>query len=120
MARYKSKQSRQRRRSGVPAGVNPFCVVSDINIDDGVETLHAPQYFKDGRYGTTAPPRVDSEFLPYEKARELVKTLYDADILDGSWAVKEEFAHIIPKDINPLVTKSQRGRVASDRCYRLG
>lgn len=107
---------------GVPANTNPFCVVEDVCIDDGILELCAPLYFIPGR-GTNAPSKVESPEYSQEVIEEMVREMYETDILDGSFAVRKSFVHIIPEELRGKVLIAPKwdsqGKCNSLDCYRL-
>ncbi len=85
---------------GLPANVNPFCIVVDNDILDRAFQGMLPQYFsfRDDPVGTICPEQVQSEALAQEDAEELVWDLQEENVVD-SLAVKIAYAYIIPNDL---------------------
>ncbi len=84
---------------GVPANVNPFCIVYDEDIADGAFSMIAPQYFVEiGEYRKyICPTQIESPALTQEEAEDLVRKLIQQNIVE-SLAIKIDFIHIIPED----------------------
>ena len=110
-------------RDGIGANVNPFSVIEDEDICDGSLVRVAPKFFiKDGDTLTTlAPVMVRSPARSQKSAEALVCKLQRSDP-NRSFAVKEEFFHIIPLDLRDeiRVTKSSESTCHSRECYFLG
>ena len=108
------------QEGGVPENTNPFCVNEDTCIGDGILMRVAPQYFSDDGStpsGDRAPLKVTAPKLSQQEAENLVRELYESDILQGAtFAVKEDFTHIIPKDLQGKVYISRNpGELCSDK-----
>ena len=96
--------------NGIPAHTNPFCIIEDQTIDDGVHCGIAPQYFDFDldRYPSMQPVvNCIAPVLSQEEAEALLHEMFNNDPV-GEFAVKEQFAHIIPADLRGkvAVTKS--------------
>lgn len=96
----------RKARGGVPANTNPFCVVEDIHLDDGLAVGEAPDYFSE-HPRTHALTNITCPALSQREAESLVRDVCDADPQD-SIAVIAKYRHIIPKDMRmrvPVVLK---------------
>ena len=102
----------------LPANVNPFVILHDVCIDDGLLVGDFPQYFRDGLgddlrevcdcgIHTYAPVQVETPALSQEQAEDLVRRIAETEAI-YEVAVKEEFYHIVPEDLKDQfpVTKS--------------
>ncbi len=115
-------------KNGVPENTNPFCMVEDNDICDGMFNEIAPQYFEEISDNTggccfVCKPQTNSKALSQEEVEKLVRDLFTWDVLK-CLAVREEFIHIIPPDLADgiWVARSpyaESGMHQLQRCYRL-
>ena len=117
-------------KNGLPENVNPFSIVADICICDGILGSKFPTYFSaDGKFGADqfgschscfALVKVRTPSLSQAEAEALVRRLHQADSL-GIVAVKEPYAHIIPADLKKSVriAQSTGGRTVRTETYYL-
>ena len=108
-------------KSGVPANTNPFCILADNDLFDGMFEGLAPQYFVTSNLDTSCPANVIAPVLSQTEAEDLVRALFDGDCC-ASLAIKEEFIHIIPADIKGQVlvgnpADKEFGRCLHEECY---
>lgn len=105
-------------KEGLPANVNPFCIVADNDMFDGMFEQIAPEYFvtlkEPSRTDCPTKYRIRSE-LSQAEAEELVSNLVGVDVT-RSLAVKREFSHIIPKNLRSEVFVAKRWDTLTGRC----
>ncbi len=116
-------------KQGLPANVNPFCVVDDHCLCDGLHAYHWPGYFAEiprsepnrNPCGVTARADVQMPALSQQEAEAFVRDVHDHDCLSRVFAVKEEWKHLIPADLRKsvLVAKTTEGHCLSDATYYL-
>ncbi len=118
--------SKKRKKQGVPANTNPFCINVDNSINDSfwrsTTALVLPFFDSIGDDSRDATPvELTSPKLLQKEAERAVRGLYEADVVIGSFAVKERFAHIVPKDLRGriLVTRAKGPTCTTKDCYKL-
>ena len=117
-----------RQGRGLPKDYNPFLTIDNKGVDDDTLEKIAPDYF---RFDSAADlpeanPRPNVPWLLQEDAEKLVRKLV-AGNQAGNFAVKEECAHIIPKDLRKSVRVAKvlvdirydGESISEDMCYFL-
>ncbi len=117
--------------TGIPENTNPFSVLTDVCICDGILVAEFPLYFSmDGNFPSDdfsscrtcfAPPEIQVKRLSQAEAEALVRRACEVDPV-GVVTVKEPYAHIIPRDLKKTVgvTKNPTGRCVRNETYLLG
>ena len=110
-------------KDGVPSNTNPFCVVCDIlgdfgHHDDPGIREHYIRIDVDIPY---APEDIRGPALSQEEAERLVRAIYEKDTLGsrsmgGAIAVRSEYAHIIPADMEDEVPVVDSKDTLDGRC----
>jgi|GEM_PF-2739903 len=111
-------------KRGLPENVNPFVVLEDVCIDDGILPVFFPKYFseenKKSGCGTFAQIPILAAALLQEQAENLVRRVFnegvDGEI--GSFAVKENYVHILPADLRRRVRVAKHWN-AKGRCSQI-
>ena len=120
-------------KHGLPANVNPFCIVATSCLCDGMLQQEFPQYFafageedRDSGCGggCIARAEVRTPALSQAEAEKLIRDAHDCDPYSPStpqFAVKEAYAHIIPAELRKeqAIARTGDGQCTSDQIYFL-
>ncbi len=117
-------------RKGLPENVNPFSVIADVCICDGVLSSEFPVYFRsDGNFDPDQSGSCRTCFaladvltprFSQDEIESLVRRIHASEPV-GIVAVKEQYAHIIPENLKKSVrvTQSAGGRTLRTETYYL-
>ena len=121
MAVETKKKLRERKaKGGVPANTNPFCMTDmalaglttedDADVPVGYLRIYDP----DGE--PYAPVDYNGPALSQKEAERIITDIYNVDAMEGSVAVRSEYAHIIPKDMRARVRVVDSSKTLEGRC----